>query len=373
MVSAAAAFLLASVGTTSYQLLYGLNRLGKWRTQESLTKVVLVLFFLALGGGDSLDRAVLALLTAHLAFFLLGVFWTRNHFTFHRSAFRFSSMVKHLRFGLLFFVSSLVMMALWKGGEVLILALSNSSSEVAYFSVANTIVLTFTASIAQLTYMLVPSLTALHVSGEKVRMELLMGHALKYLTVVCFGFLLGVYALAAWVVPTVLGDQYLPVVENLKVLGFALLPLGLIQLGQSSAVVRAQPAKALRVSLVALGAFLMGSVVLVPISGSYGACVAMVGAMICASLAAYFEYGLSAVVSVGRLWRVSFAGFAALALIPLPIDLGIPKGLAALVAYVPLLFLVGAVTLAELREIGHALVNRGEESTNREERMRPLG
>lgn len=358
VLAAGGAFALSVIGATFYQLLFGLNQLGKWRTYESLVTVVLVLLLLLLGGAEELDRALLALLAVHLIFFSLGAFWTRHQLTLHRPALDIASFVEHLRFGLLFFLGSLLIMAVWRGGEVLVLALSKDGAEVAYFSIANSIALTFGALVGQLTYMFVPSLTALRLAGEASQIEHFMGKILKYLTLLSSGFLVGILGVAPWLISTVMGERYLPVVGNLKLLGFALLPLGLLNLGLSSAVARGEPIPALRVSAAALAFFVAASVLLVPIFGSSGACLAMVAGIWGASLVAYFEFGLASVVALGHLWRILCAGLGGWAFTLLPIGPEVPRGVGALLVYLVSLVVLGAVDREDLRRLSVAV--RGE-------------
>ena len=144
--AAVAAVGVSTVGATFYELLHGLNALGRWLLPNALSVGVLLILILALGGGGSLDVAALALLAAHGLFFVLGLYWTRGYLTRTRSVLDWRFFAEHLRFGLLLFLGGLLMMAILRSGEIVVATLSGNSMEIAYFSLAGLVMFTMYAT-----------------------------------------------------------------------------------------------------------------------------------------------------------------------------------------------------------------------------------
>lgn len=355
----AGAFFCGAIATTCYQIFYGLNSLGRWLSQQALLKIFLLVLLAILGGWQSPERASLALFMTYLGFLLFGLFWARAYFTLDRSAFRFSFLFSHLRFGLQFFAANFLLMAAWRGGELMVLFISGRNAEVGFFNVASAVTMAFSALLGQLAFMITPSLTTLHISGKKEEMNTWLGYSLKYLTIASFSFLLMVHALGEWAVRTAMGEQFLPVVSNLKVLAFGLLPVALIRTGVSLAVVNKKPRRYLAVAVGTLTTFLIIAAVLVPRLGSLGAAVAIALAQGCAAVITYFQFPLVPVLAVARYGRIVLLGFVALGVLgALGLTSNPPAlmGLVAIVIYIILLFWGKVLGAQEIRQIGQILV-----------------
>ncbi len=350
------AFLFGALATTCYQIFYGLNVLGRWLSQQALTRILLLILIAILGGWHDLGRASLALMATHLSFLLFGLFLARSYFTLDRSAFHFSFLFSHLRFGVLFFAANLLLIAVWRGGEVVVLLFSRSSAEVAFFNIANAVALAFSALLGQLAFTITPSLTMLHISGKKVERDLWLGYSLKYLSIASFSFLFVVWALGEWAVRIAMGEQFLPVVSNLKVLALGLLPLAFVRTGLSLAVVDKQPRRYLWVAIGALITFLLAAAVLVPRLGSFGASVAIALAQLCAGVVTYFQFPLVPVLAIARFWPLLLSGLTALSVLALTSSPPALMGLVAIVIYIILLFWGKVLGAQEIRQIGQILV-----------------
>lgn len=74
-------------------------------------------------------------------------------------------------------------------------------------------------------------------------MDAWLGISLKYLTIASFSFLFVVHTLRAWAVGEILGEEFLPVAANLKMLAFAILPGALVRTGISLSVIHRKSAK----------------------------------------------------------------------------------------------------------------------------------
>jgi len=350
VVCGAGAFFFGAIGATFYQLFYGLNSMNKLLTREALSKPILIVVFIALGGGHDLERAAFALLIAQAGLFLLGLFWARSYFTFKKSDLHFSLLFSHLRFGLLFFVANLFLMAVWRGGEVVVLLFSGKTSEVAFFNIANAVMMTFYFLIGQLTVLLVPSLTKLYVSGKKEKMDALLGYSLKYLTIFSFLILIAVYTLGEWGVEKIMGEQYQPVVKNFKMLSFALFPAALVHTGLSLAMIHNQPYKFFRITIGAMVTFIVVAAFLVPRLGSYGASVAVALALGSAGVIALFQFSMGEVLIFARFWRLVFFSLLTVIFVILATSVPLLMGLFALIFYLLFLFLGNVISIRDYKQ-----------------------
>ena len=356
LAAGAGVLFLSAIATTCYHLFYGLNALGRWLSRESLTRFILIILLFMFGGMYAFDRASLALFMTQIGFVLLGLFWTRQYFTMCRPVLDYISFSAYLRFGLLFFAANLLLLCVWRGGEVIVLLFSKQASEVAFFNVANAIAMAFSALIGQLATILIPSLTTLFISGKETEMDFYVGYSIKYLTIASFFILFSVHTIGPWVVEIALGKQYIPVISNLKILIFGLFPIILVRVGISMAVVQKKPKKTLWIAAVAFVTFVLVSTILVPHTGSQGASVAVVLAMVSAGIIAYHQFSLAPVLATGRFWLLLLLGLATIVLISLPLIPDMPMGLLALFLYISLLFLTKVVSIKEIREISRALI-----------------
>jgi stage V sporulation protein B len=357
--AAGATVLAGAASLACYQLFYGLNQLARWLVRDALVRPVLVALLVVGGGVAFLDRAAFALLGAEVLFLALGLVWARPYFSREPWEGGRADLVTHLRFGLYFFGANLLLMAVWRGGEVTVLILSDARAEIGYFNIANAVAMAFGALIGQLASMLVPRIASLHVTGEGRRAEAWLGHSLKYLTIGTFVFVLAIDGVGETAVRLILGEAYLPVVVNLKVLALGLLPVALVRTAVNQAVVHKRPGWAVAVGGGGLAGFVVLAVTLVPRWGSLGASVSVAGAVAVAGLVAYRQAALGGVLRVARFWRVVLPGIPALLLAALP---GVPPlvtATGALVLYAGLLWAARALTVEEVRRLARAVTSRG--------------
>lgn len=355
LAAAGAVFLVAPIAFTCFQIFFGMNSLGKWLTYQSMDKPALLVFLIALGGTNSLERAVFALLATQLILLLLGAYWARGFFAFRRSAFSVAFLLPHLRFGLTLFGANLLLLAVWRGGEVAVLALSGKPEEVALFSIANAIILAFAALISQVAMMILPSLTTLHISGEGDEVNSWLGYSLKYLTIAAFAFLIAVHMVGAWSLDRILGEQFTQAADNLKLIAFGLIPLGLIRTGFSVATLYKQPVKVFPVTGAALAAFVVAAILLVPGYGSFGASGAVVIALATAGVITYFQFSLAPALAIARYWRLVIAGFVALGILAVPSITPMILGPFAMALFVCLLFWGKVIGASEIRQFVQVL------------------
>lgn len=282
---------------------------------------------------------------------------TRQYFTLHRTVFDLNSFFSYLRFGLLFFLANLLLVVVWRGGEVVVLTFTGESAEVAFFNVAISITLAFFSLTNQFAAMIVPSLIEHHVSGNIKQVDSSIGYSLKYITIASFFILFAVYILGPWAVDTILGEQYLPVVSNLKILVFSLLPLSIFNMANSMAIVRKQARKIFPITSSALVTFIIASSILVPKLGSYGASIAVVLAMVCGGIISYYQFSFAAILMVANFWRLMFFGLVAVSVLMLPLMPILPAGLFAIALFIALFFWCDVISVKEIKHISRGLIS----------------
>lgn len=350
-VAAAGALICGVASMTCYQLFYGLNAIGQWLLRDAVVKIVLVALLVALGGGQSVERAAGAFFLSELALLLLGLWWARAYLVVSPRADDTRLLWSEVRFGLIFFGANLLLMLVARGGELAVLLLSRDTSEVAFFSLANSVATAISAIVGQLTVMITPSLTLLHIGGQPKVMVEWLGRFLKYVTIATFAVLVCVYAGAEWGVKALAGDQYATAAANLRVLGIGLIPAAVIRVALSVAVARSEPRRSLLVAGGAVVAFIVAAVTLVPSAGSYGASLAVVTGLWCGAGLAYGVFGLGPVFAEARFGWVSVLGGIALAVSSMQWRPPFVMVTLGAVVYVALLFASRVVTAGELRRM----------------------
>ena len=311
------------------------------------------MLILALAGVHNLERAALALFLSQVFFFVLGIIWTRSYFTFDKSVLDVSFLYEHLRFGLLFFGANLLLVVVWRAGDVIIVALSGDASEVAFFNIANLIAVTIAAAVSQLVVMLTPSLTKFHISNQAEEVNRWLGFTLKYLTILMFAFLLGVYTFGEWGVQLIWGEEFSGVVGNLKILAIGLLAVPLIRIGLTLAIVRDYPGKVFAVTAAALVSFLVLSAALVSRMGSLGTAIAVSSALLVAAVVTFQRFSLRRVFEVALFWRLLLLSALTFLILLLPGPSPIVMGLIATTVFLALLFFGKIISFKEVRQLFH--------------------
>ncbi len=343
---------MSAISLTSFQLQFGLNRLGYWMSREGSFRVLLVLALFAMGGVFDLDHIVRVMLAIESIFLLLGLYWSRRYFLLGREALRLSGIYRYLKFGILFFASNMLLMLIWRSGELIIVGFSGQGMEaVAYYNIANAISLTLYALFGQLGVLIVPSLSAMHVSGEHDKKIRWMANVLKYTTLGAWMAVIVVKATGEPAVRLLMGDDYLPVADNLFILVLALIPMNVIRIALSSALVHERLRANLWVTASALAGFLVSAFVFTPGYGSEGTSMAVVIGATCGAVVAYRVFMLGKIFCVARYWALT--GVCALSLVLLYARL-LPEmvgGVLALLVLLTAAFLFRILHLDEIRWI----------------------
>jgi len=261
-----------------FDVFLGHNQAARWQVGETLRQWMSLAFLLPgfyLGG---LRGAVLGLLLTEFIVLFLGFWWTRLHLAWPSLHLDVRRSIPYLRFGLVFFASSMLKTAVGASGETLVRAITGDYVQVAYFGLAHRVFVTLLLAIPQLTMAFTPLLTTLLAQGQIEDLKRWAERLLKYLSV---GGVLAVFAtlfLADDLVPLVLGAAYRPVADNLLPLNLSLLAWAVGDTARLLAIVYAQPRIALTASGIRLVALWILGVPLVAALGSLGSCVAVLAA-----------------------------------------------------------------------------------------------
>ena len=343
---------LSAISVTSFQLQFGLNRLVLWMSRESSNRLLLVFFLFAIGGTFDLEHIVLVMLAIESVFLVLGFYWSRGYFLLDRESLRLSGVYRYLKFGMLFFASNLLLMLIWRSGELLIVELSGQGMEaVAYYNIASAIAITLYALFGQLGVLVVPSLSAMHVSGEHEKKIRWMGNVLKYTTLGAWMGVITVKTMAGPAIKLLMGEAYLPVAENLFILVLALVPMNIIRIALSSALVHERLRANLWVTASALTGFLVSAFLLTPDYGPEGTSTAVVIGASCGAVVAYRVFLLGEIFRVARYWVLT--GICALSMILMYSRLlpEIAAGVLALLALLTAAFVFRILHMDEIRWI----------------------
>lgn len=303
---ATAVFVLGAVSGLFYQLQFGLNQLARWVVRDSAGKLLLVLAAAGAAVQPGLQQVLQWMLVIEAGFFLLGLYWSWRYFYFGKSLLQTDSLLAGLKFGLTFFFSNLLLLAIWRTGEMLLARLSpdDALAAVAQYSVANAITYTLYGLFAQLSILLVPSLTAFFLRGEVARKQFWLAMLLKYVSVVVFAAILVIFFAGDELIRLVFGDKYDHVAPLLLILLAALIPMTMMRVAMALAMVRKNLPAIFAITLPAFAGFIMIGSVMTLFHGATGTAAALVFAAVLGALTAIFRFDLWDIVRQSCLGRL---------------------------------------------------------------------
>jgi O-antigen/teichoic acid export membrane protein len=267
-------------------------------------------------------------------------------------------MGSYLRFGLIFYVSDLVLSAFERSGEAMVRAMCGDYAQVGFFGVAYSAYLVGAVGFPQIALAFAPLLTVLRMEGDRAALRLWIERLLKWLALGSVMVVLAALLVGKHLVPLVLGSAYRPVAANLVLLAIGLVAVSLTSVANLSALTHDRPGVALAAAVLRLGTFWLLGLSFIGRWGSWGASLAVLGALV--AQAGFFTWRMQRVVgySLRRwAWVVGLGGI----FLPLGLLRSSPAVDAALfgafvVGYGGLLFLFRLVTLDELGVMWRAVV-----------------
>lgn len=348
LISLSLTYIFGIISLSCYQLFYGLNKMGRYLFHGSSTRILLVFLLLIYGGAVDIEKASYMLVGVELFLSCVLVFFARKYFSLAAAIKYSSSFYSQLSFGLAFFVSNFLLMLIWRSGEAIISLYSVGSEQVAFYNLSNSMFLAINALFAQVGTILLPSINAMHSLGDSNRRDDWLGGLFTYTVVLSFVVLIAINSIGAFVFELLLGGGYSEAFSNFKVLSICLLPLSVIRLGQTVALVHSRPKDNFLISLITLFVFSVSVILLTEEYGAFGVSLSVVMAFFASSFFSYYHFNLSEVLKVTDLGKVVGVGCFCLGIIELSV---LPKevtGSIVLLTFIVLMFLMKIINRKEI-------------------------
>ncbi len=241
------------ISWTSFHLLYARKEMGKWAMELSwrlLTQLPLVL----LAGRWSLTAQMTAYTLNEVIYLSLALWWTRDWFSWQALKPHLAFLKPYLRMGLGFWATNVGLILLFRTGTLMVQVLTGQSAQVSFYDLALTVFFLIFTIIDQLIRSFLPTVTEFHEGGQQER----VGRWLQVLTqwgaALAVVAVIGVQYTADWILPFILGGDYVEAATVLRVMLLSLPALVLVGVGTVAAAVHQSP----RVKLLAIA---MGAIV----------------------------------------------------------------------------------------------------------------
>ena len=255
---------------TSFHLLYARKEMGKWAVETSWRLVTQLPLMLLVGAyGLTAQMAVYTL--NELLYLILALWWTRRWFTRDALRPRPGLLRPYLRMGMGFWVTNIGLVILFRTGTILVQIFTGDSAQVSYFDLALVVFFLVYTIIDQLIRAFLPTVSEFHDEGQRERvgawLEIVSrwGAALAMLAVIIVQYT------ADWIMPFILGSDYVEAALVLRVMLLSLPALALVGVGAVATAVR-QSARAKLIALaIGIAVFWMSSAILVRDRGAVGA------------------------------------------------------------------------------------------------------
>lgn len=345
------AYFCGAVSLSCMHLFYGLNKIGLFLLHGSSSRILLVFLLMFYWVNVDLGKAAisLALVEVFLMVFLLIFAWK---YLAPVAAFKErSALYSHLKYGMSFFISNLLMISVWRSGEIMIASLNGESEQVAFFNLSNSIFLALYALLALVASVLLPSINLLHVAGEHEKRDRWLGDTLKYLTILTFIALLGINAVGEPIFTLLLGEEFSQVTVNLQLISITLIPLNLVFLGSATAMVHSKLREYFLVTSTALVSYLIAAGLLTPAFGAIGASgAALISGFVAATLS-YQYFNLKLITRLAEFNKIVVIGALCLSIVSFS---GLPHvytGIILSVVFVGSMFSFGIIRINDLKSL----------------------
>ncbi|MDD4737349.1 MAG: oligosaccharide flippase family protein [Kiritimatiellae bacterium] len=273
-----------------FSFIYSLNRIERYSLKEiyrsAFTFCFVFLMYLFFG----LDGALWGLVMNAFLLALIALRWTWPWLVEQPVTITPKAYLPYLLFGVQFYIPAFFYGLMQRSGNVFVRHFSNAPDQVAYYDVANQLLLLLSQFLCLILSTLIPSLTHLHARNEQNRIDQWQGKALTCCLVIAFFAFNALVWFGDQVITLVFGADYAPVYPNaiIAMLGMAaLLPASV---GMNYSLLRKEPW--VYTSGVSLGLAVMagGSILAVPIWKAAGASAATTLGYIALSLFFMVKY-----------------------------------------------------------------------------------
>ena len=257
------------ISWSSFHLLYARKEMGKWAMELSwrlMTQLPLVL----LAGKWSVTAQMTAYAANEVIYLALALWWTRDWFSWRALKPHLSFLKPYLRMGLGFWATNVGLILLFRTGTLMVQLMTGQSAQVSFYDLALTVFFLIFTIIDQLIRSFLPTVTEFHEGGQQER----VGRWLQVLTQ--WGAALAIVAVIAvqytadWILPFILGGDYVEAATVLRVMLLSLPALVLVGVGTVAAAVHQSPRVKLLAILAGAVVFWGGALFMTPRYGAVG-------------------------------------------------------------------------------------------------------
>ena len=235
------------ISWSSYHLLYARKEMGKWATELSwrlLTQLPLIL----LVGKWNLTAQMAAYALNEVIYLTVAVWWTRDWFSWKVLKPHLSFLKPYLHMGLGFWATNVGLILLFRTGTLMVQVLTNSSAQVSFYDLALTVFFLIYTIIDQLIRSFLPTVTEFHEDGQQDRVGRWLRELTQWGAALAIVAVIAVQYTADWILPFILGGDYVESATVLRVMLLSLPALVLVGVGTVAAAVHQSP----RVKLIAI-------------------------------------------------------------------------------------------------------------------------
>lgn len=352
----AVALFIYEIDRTLYSFLFGLNEIGKFTSRDLLRRLFSLVFVIFMFKYFGLLGAILAILMNELALLFFAIFWSRKYLHFEN--FDFSFLKPYLKFGLMFFLSSTLLIFLQRSGNTLIQFISQNPKEVAFFDIANQIFLINSMFIFFLFSAFIPVFTTLLIKNREDKINKWSSMILKNAGIICILVLNSILLVGSDLVNLIFGVEYEKVFINLIIIYFGIFPLLLAQIGTVFSIIYKEPRKYIIAISFAVITFLATSFLFIPKYASIGCSIATLCSSIVLGIAMYLQFTKNiSSYALKNLLKIFFLGLISVPFIFLKADLitNLLLGILFIIIYSITLFKTKILNIKEIREIIEAI------------------
>lgn len=300
----------AKIKGTLFAFMYGRNQIIRFTLKEIISSAGSLVFVITLFPLLGLPGAIWGIVLNEVVLLILAATWTSQNLFGRSDGIRLDDFKLFLRFGLSFYLPTMIFSLLQRSGNIFVEVLTGNPSAVTHFDIANQFLIFLTVFLGLFFTLLIPSLTPLFVRREYDRIRDL-NRRIMNLSVA--GAVLAVFALAS-LGPALIdiwwGASFAPVFGNALVLCLAIIPLLVVYLGMNIAMLEKRIGVFAGAAGFGFTVMATGALMLIPSYGARGAAWAFVagyGTMAVIFMAAYRQYfrgipmAIAKVVAVGAI------------------------------------------------------------------------
>ncbi len=269
-----------SLSNSFFTLFLSLNQAGHWGMQELLGRWISLFFLIPGYLLAGLRGACAGILLTEMLVLSIGLWYGRPYFFLSKMGLHITYLIPYLRFGLIFFATSLLLTAAFRSGELLIRFFHGDYAQVGFFGVALSIYFTILSVFHKFGSAFTPLLTTYLMNQEIEALKQWIENLLKWLVIGGILIIYGILMLGNDLIPLVLGSAYRPVWVLLLVLSISLLPVCLNHMANLLTLIYERPKMAFVAATLRLTAFWGFGIPLIAWFEGLGGCIALLTASI---------------------------------------------------------------------------------------------